>query len=97
MVSKKLNLRRKKRGVSGYSGVCGAYVHTSTLKQPPPLPFPLFAPCLTTSISLALPLPVSDHPAATNPELSCKCCCQSSQIQSHHCHSSVSALAIITV
>ena len=26
---------------------------------------------------------LSDHPASTDPELSCTCCCQSSQIQSH--------------
>ena len=29
----------------------------------------------------------------TDPDLSCTCCCQSSQIQSHHSHPSVSTLA----
>jgi len=33
---------------------------------------------------LLQPAQVSDHPAPTDPELSCTCCCQSSQIQSHH-------------
>jgi len=42
--------------------------------------------------SLSQPAQVSDHPAPTDPELSCTCCCQSSQIQSHHSHPSVSAL-----
>ena len=39
------------------------------------------------------PAQVSDHSASTDPELSCTCCCQSSQIQSHHSHPSVSTLA----
>ena len=43
-------------------------------------------------LSLSQPAQVSDHPAPTDPELSCTCCCQSSQIQSHHSHPSVSAL-----
>jgi len=43
--------------------------------------------------SLSQPAQVSDHPAATDPELSCMCCCQSSQIQSHHSHPLVSTLA----
>jgi len=43
-------------------------------------------------LSLSQPAQVSDHPAPTDPELSCICCCQSSQIQSHHSHPSVSAL-----
>ena len=34
--------------------------------------------------SLSQPAQVSDHPAPTDPELSCTCCYQSSQIQSHH-------------
>jgi len=44
-------------------------------------------------LSLSQPAQVSDHPAPTNPELSCTCCCQSSQIQSHHSHPPVSTLA----
>ena len=36
---------------------------------------------------------VSDHLAPTDPELSCTCCCQSSQIQSHHAYPPVSTLA----
>ena len=43
--------------------------------------------------SLSQPAQVSDHPASTDPELSCTCCCQSSQIQSHHSHPPVSTLA----
>ena len=43
--------------------------------------------------SLSQPAQVSDHPAPTDPELSCMCCCQSSQIQSHHSHPPVSTLA----
>jgi len=35
---------------------------------------------------------VSDQPAPTDPELSCTCCCQSTQIQSHHSHPMLSAL-----
>ena len=42
--------------------------------------------------SLSQPAQVSDHPAPTDPELSCTCCCQSSKIQSHHSHPLVSAL-----
>ena len=44
-------------------------------------------------LSLSQPAQVSDHPAPTDPELSCTCCCQSSQIQSHHSHPPVSTLA----
>ena len=44
-------------------------------------------------LSLSQPAQVSDHPAPTDPELSCTCCCQSSQIQSHHSHFPVSTLA----
>ena len=44
-------------------------------------------------LSLSQPPQVSDHLALTDPELSCVCCCQSSQIKSHHSHPSVSALA----
>ena len=36
---------------------------------------------------------LTNHPAPTDPELSCTCCCQSSQIQSHHSHPPVSTLA----
>ena len=43
-------------------------------------------------LSLSQPAEVSDHPSPTDPPLSCMCCCQSSQIQSHHSHPSVSAL-----
>jgi len=43
-------------------------------------------------LSLSHPAQVSDHPATTDPELSCTCCCQSSQIQSHHSHPPVSTL-----
>ena len=43
--------------------------------------------------SLSQPAQVSDHPAPTDPELSCTCCCQSSQIQSHHSYPPVSTLA----
>jgi len=32
-------------------------------------------------LSLSQPAQVSDHPAPTDPELSCTCCCRSSQIQ----------------
>ena len=46
-------------------------------------------------LSLSQPPQVSDHPAVTDRELSCMCCCQSSQIQSHHSHPTVSALAKI--
>ena len=46
-------------------------------------------------LSLSQPAQVSDHLAPTDPELSCTCCCQSSQIQSHHSHPSVSVLAKI--
>ena len=42
---------------------------------------------------LSQPTQVSDHPAPAGPELSCTCCCQSSQIQSHHSHPLVSTLA----
>jgi len=35
-------------------------------------------------LSLSQPAKVSDHPAPTDPELTCTCCCRSSQIQSHH-------------
>ena len=45
---------------------------------------------------MSQPAQVSDHPAPTDPELSCTCCCQSSQIQSHHSHPPVSTLAKIT-
>ena len=44
-------------------------------------------------LSLSQPAQVSDHPAPTDPELSCTCCCQSSQIMSHHSHPPVSTLA----
>ena len=44
-------------------------------------------------LSLSQPAQVSDHPAPTDPELSRTCCCQSSQIQSHHSHPPVSTLA----
>ena len=44
-------------------------------------------------LSLSQPAQVSDHPASTDPELSHTCCCQSSQIQSHHSHPPVSTLA----
>jgi len=44
------------------------------------------------SLSRSQPAQVSDQPAPTDPELSCTCCCQSSQIQSHHSHPLVSAL-----
>jgi len=44
-------------------------------------------------LSLSQPAQVSDHPAPTDAELRCVCCCQSSQIQSHHSHPSVSTLA----
>ena len=69
-------------------------VHTSIRKRLPPSPLPLFTPSLTTAtlFNLSQPAQVADHPAPTNPELSCKCCCQSSQIQSHHSHPPVSAL-----
>jgi len=43
-------------------------------------------------LSLAQPTQVSENPAPTDPELSCTCCCQSFQLQSHHSHPSVSAL-----
>ena len=49
--------------------------------------------CRLLQLSLSQPLQVSDHPAPTDPELSCTCCCQSSQIQSHHSHPPVSTLA----
>ena len=69
-------------------------VHTSIRKRLPPSPLPLFTPSLTTAtfFTLSQPAQVSDHPAPTDPELSCTCCCQSSQIQSHHSHPPVSAL-----
>ena len=44
-------------------------------------------------LSLSQPAQVSDHPAPTDPELSCTCCWQSSQNQSHHSHPPVSTLA----
>ena len=44
-------------------------------------------------LSLSQPAQVSDHPAPTDPELSCTCCCQSSQIQSYHSYPPVSTLA----
>ena len=66
-------------------------VHTSIPKQPPPSPLPSFTPSSTTA-TLSQPVQVSDHPALTDPELSCTCCCQSSKIQSHHSHPPVSAL-----
>ena len=68
------------------------FVHTAIPKQLPTSPHPLFTPNLTTA-TLSQPPQVLDHPAPTNLELSCTCCCQSSQIQSHHSHPSVSALA----
>ena len=43
-------------------------------------------------LSLSQPAQLSHHPAPTDPELSCTSCCQSSQIQSHHSHPSVSAV-----
>jgi len=67
-------------------------VHTLIPRQPPPSPLPLFTPSSTTAI-LSQPAQVSDHPASTDPELSCTCCCQSSQIQSNHSHPPVSTLA----
>jgi len=70
-------------------------VYTSIPKQLPPSPLPLFTPSSTTAtllFTLSQPAQVSDHPAPTDPELSCTCCCQSSQIQSHHSHPSVYAL-----
>ena len=66
-------------------------VHTSMPKQPPPSPLPSFTPSSTTA-TLSQPVQVSDHPALTDPELSCTRCCQSSKIQSHHSHPPVSAL-----
>ena len=68
-------------------------VHTSIPKQLPSLPLPLFTPSSTTATLFITTCPVSDHPAPTDPELSCTCCCQSSQIQSHHSHPPVSTLA----
>ena len=68
------------------------FVHTAIPKQLPTSPLSLFTPNLTTA-TLSQPPQVLDHPAPTNLELSCTCCCQSSQIQSHHSHPSVSALA----
>ena len=44
-------------------------------------------------LSLSQPAQVSDHPAPTDPELSCTCCCQSSQIHSHNSYPPVSTLA----
>ena len=44
-------------------------------------------------LSLSQPAQVSDHPAPTDPKRSCTCCCQSSEIQSHHSQPTVSALA----
>ena len=53
----------------------------------------LFTPCSTTA-TLYHNLPKSQITRLQqNPELSCTCCCQSSQIQSHHSHPSVSTLA----
>ena len=67
-------------------------VHTSIPKQLPPSPLPLFTPTLTIATLFITTCQVSDHPAPTDPELSRTCCCQSSQIQSHHSHPPVSAL-----
>ena len=64
-------------------------VHTSIPKQLPPSPLPLFIPGSTTAAPF-ITTQVSDHPAPTDPELSCTCCCQSSQIQSHHSYPPVS-------
>jgi len=55
------------------------FVHTAIPKQLPTSPLPLFTPNLTTA-TLSQPPRVLDHPAPTNLELSCTCCCQSSQI-----------------
>ena len=41
------------------------------------------------AITIFVSFAVSVH-TSTDPELSCTCCCQSSQIQSHHSHPSVS-------
>jgi len=66
-------------------------VHTSIPKQCPLLPF-CSLQAWPLQLFLSQPAQVSDHPAPTDPELSCTCCCQSSQIQPHHSHPSVSAL-----
>jgi len=47
----------------------------------------------TMQLTLSQPAQVSDHLAPTDPEPSCTCCCQSSQIQSYHSHPPVSTLA----
>ena len=67
-------------------------VHTSIQKQLPPSPLPLFAPSLTTATLFITTCPSLRSPGSNSPELSCMCCCQSSQIQSHHSHPPVSAL-----
>jgi len=46
----------------------------------------------TSTQNFVFPQVSDHHPAPTDSELSCTCCCQSSQIQSHHSHPSVSAL-----
>ena len=66
-------------------------IHTSIPKQLPPSPLSLFTPSMTTATLNSAQ--VSDHSAPTDPELSCTCCCQSSQFQSHHSHPPVSTLA----
>jgi len=73
------------------SGSFAVSVHTSIPKQLPPSPLLLFTPSSTTA-TLSQPAQVSDHPAPTDPELSCTCS-QSSQIQSHHSYPPVSTLA----
>ena len=70
-------------------------VHTSIPKQLPPLPLPLFTPSLTTATLFITTCPSLRLPGSSHlpPELSCTCCCQSSQIQSHHSNPPVSTLA----
>ena len=68
-------------------------VFTSIPKQFPPSHFHCSPQAWLLQFSLSQPAKVSDHPAPTDPELSCTCCCQSSQIQSHHSHPPVSTLA----
>jgi len=68
-------------------------VHTSIPKQLPHRHFHCSLQAWLLQLSLSQPAQVSDHPALTDPELSCMYFCQSSQIQSHHSHPSISALA----
>jgi len=62
-------------------------------KTDSPSPLPLFTPSLTTATLFITTCPSLRSPLLQHPELLCTCCCQSSQIQSHHSHPPVSTLA----